>query len=405
MTMPYPSRAAFALSLASVLLLPGLAAAHPDMTAFDENIFAVEPVIIDCTLENGAAASCNQITVHYLPEGLEIGPFCPATLDDVGGIWDWTGENGQLYRVDAAFLRMLDSLGYRFFDDDGTVHVVDIATQRPSVDHACINVSPDESVTITMLLPVNPVMADQPTILGVVGKVGVALDGVPIFSDAPSIQQTGHMPALDTCGGHIDPGGWYHWHATASDIDTVFEGADVAAQCALPQDSSAQFGYAFDGFPMFGSTEADGALATDLDDCNGHVGLTVRGETYHYHASQDFPNLPACLVGVQARNNFSTTATAGIGATRAGQDGRNEPPRPGIGGPMNGGPGGPRGGGPGGPPPGFDEAATSLGITPQQLMEALGDPRGGRPDLAAAAARLGITESELRAALPPPPGR
>lgn len=136
-----------------------------------------------------------------------------------------------------------------------------LRTQRPAVDHACINVTTDEGMKITMLLPVEPVMADTPTELGVVGKVGVALDGVPIFSDAPSIQQTGHMPALDTCGGHVDPGGWYHWHATASDIDTVFETGHVDAHCALPQESSAQSGYAFDGFPMFGSAEADGETA------------------------------------------------------------------------------------------------------------------------------------------------
>ncbi|WP_417488788.1 hypothetical protein [Maricaulis sp.] len=258
--MPYLTRTACALTLASVLLLPGAAAAHPDMAAFDETAFATAPVTVDCTLENGDAATCSRITVNYLPEGLEIGPFCPATLDEVGGIWNWTGENGALYRIDAAFLQMLDSLGYRFFDDDGTVHVVDNATERPTVDHACINVSADESVTITMLLPLDPVMADQPAMLGVVGKVGAA---------------------------------------------------------------------------------------------------------------------------------------------RAGEDGRNEPPRP-----MDGGPGGaPGGGGPGGLPPGFGDAAASLDITTQALMDALGDPRGGRPDLAAAAARLGITESQLRAALPPPPGR
>ncbi|WP_417481930.1 YHYH protein [Maricaulis sp.] len=389
------------LALASPFILPAAASAHIHPDEFAPSAFIEAPETVDCTLEDGSEAQCHRITVGYLPEGLEIGPFCPATLDDVGGIWDWDGENAGLYRVDRAFLIMLDELGYRFFDEDGTVHVVDIATQRPGVDHACINVSADESVEITMLLPVNPVMAETPAMLGVVGKVGVSLDGVPIFSDAPSVLMTGHMPALDTCGGHIDPGGWYHRHATSTDLDTVFESTGVAAHCTLEQDSSAQFGYAFDGFPMFGSTEADGYPAIDLDDCNGHVGMTVLGETYHYHASEDFPNLPACLVGVQAQNNFSTTATAGIGATRAGQDGRNEPPRPMNGGPMNGGPRG----GPGGPPPGFEQAAESLGITPQALMEALGDPRGGRPDLAAAAVRLGITEGELRAALPPPPGR
>lgn len=394
--MPKLNHAIGTLLLAGVLTAPGLASAHDDihndMASFDASVFVEQPATVDCTLENGDAASCYEFTVSYLPDGLEIGPFCPATLDDVGGIWNWTGENGGLYRIDAAFLHMLDDLGYRFYDDDGTVHVVDIATQQPDVDHACINVSADETVTITMRLPVTPVMADTPAVLGVVGKVGVALDGVPIFSDAPSVEQTGHMPALDTCGGHIDPGGWYHWHATSTDIDTVFDAADVAANCALEQDSAALFGYAFDGFPMYGSTEADGTTPVALDACNGHVGETALGETYHYHASEDFPNLPPCLVGVQAEDNFSTTASAGVGATRAGTDGRSEPPRPAD-------------GGPGGMPAGFDEAAATLGITTEELLSALGVTAGGRPDLAAAAATLGITESELSAVLPPPPGQ
>ncbi len=375
------------LLFAGALLSPTIVLAHPDITAFSKTAFAEPPDTVECTLENGAAAECYEIVVNYLPDGLEIGPFCPATLDDVGGIWDWTGENAGLYRLDGAFWRMLDARGYRFFDDDGTIHVVDNATSRPAVDHACINVSVDETVKVTMLLPVIPEMAAAPTPLATVSKVGVALDGVPIFSDAPSVQQTGHMPALDTCGGHVDPGGWYHWHATSTDIDSVFANSDVDAHCALPQNGAAQFGYAFDGFALLGSTEADGSPAEDLDACNGHVMLTDGEETYHYHASLNFPNLPTCLVGVQAQNNFSTTATAGIGATRAGQDGRNEPP----------------GGGPGQTPPGIDKAATALGITAEELLQALGDPQGGRPNLAAAAEKLGITEDALRTVLPPPP--
>ena len=380
------------LLLSGAVMAPSAATAHPDLATFDATVFLEAPVTVDCMLENGAAAKCYEFTVNYLPKGLKVGPFCPETLDDAGGIWNWTGENGGLYRVDGEFLKMLDGLGYRFFDDDGTVHVVDNATERPTVDHACINVSADETVKITMRLPVAPVMADSPAMLGVVGKVGVALDGVSIFSDAPSIQQTGHMPALDTCGGHIDPGGWYHWHATSSDIDTVFDQANVEAHCAQEQDSTALFGYAFDGYPMVGSAELDGSPVSGLDECNGHVGETAVGVTYHYHASEEFPNLPACLVGVQAQNNFSTTATAGVGATRAGEDGRNEPPRP-------------NDGGPGGVPPGFDEAAATLGVTTDVLMQALGNPQGGRPDLAAAAKTLGTTEAKLRAILPPPPGR
>lgn len=380
------------LLVAASLAIPQNAMAHPDLAEFEATAFAEKPATVDCTLVNGEVSTCYKMIVSHLPEGLEIGPFCPSNLSDEGGIWHWTGENANLYRIDEAFFRMLDDLGYRFFDEDGTVHVVDIATQRPSVDHACINVSPEEDVTITMLLPINPVVADQPTPLGTVGKVGVALDGVPIFSDAPSIQQTGHLPALDTCGGHVDPGGWYHWHATSTDIEKTFGNANVHASCALEQSSSALFGYAFDGFAMYGSTDSDGTVPTNLDACNGHVGRTIRGSAYHYHASEKFPNLPPCLVGVQVNDNFSTTATAGIGAARAGEDGRSEPPRPGD-------------GGPGDMPEGFEEAAAELGVSIDTLMQALRSSGQGRPNLAAAAKTLAVSEDALRAILPPPPGQ
>ncbi|MFT6089467.1 YHYH protein [Sulfitobacter sp.] len=380
------------LGLIAALVGASPAFAHPNTAAFVQSAFLEVPEIVDCTLSDGTETQCHQITVGYLPEGLDIGPFCPATLDDAGGIWEWTGENAGLYRVDGDFLRMLDGLGYRFFDDDGNVYSVDNATEQPTVDHACINVSVDESVEITMLLPVDPVMADTPTQLGTVGKVGVALDGVPIFSDAPQIQVTGHMPVLDTCGGHVDPGGWYHWHATSTDMTTVFKTENVDANCTLDQNASAQFGYTFDGFALYGSREPDGSAPTGLDQCNGHVSRVADGTAvYHYHASETFPNLPPCLVGVQAQGNFSTTATAGVGAQRAGEDGRSEPPRP-------------QDGGPGGMPPGFEEAATALGVEPQALLEALGGP-GQQPDLAAAAKTLGVTENALRSVLPPPPNQ
>lgn len=388
--MPVKTKS-YLLPICAMLATATAALAHPDTETFVQSAFVETPGIVDCTLENGSETQCHEITVGYLPDGLEVGPFCPATLDDAGGIWEWTGENAGLYRIDGDFLRMLEELGYRFFDDDGNVYSVDNATEQPTVDHACINVSVDESVEITMLLPVDPVMADAPTQLGTVGKVGVALDGVPIFSDAPEIQVTGHMPALDTCGGHVDPGGWYHWHATSTDVATVFDAQDVNADCALEQDASAQFGYAFDGFALYGSLEPDGSAPVGLDECNGHVAAVAdHTEAYHYHASEDFPNLPPCLVGVQAQENFSTTATAGVGATRAGEDGRNEPPRP--------------EGGARGMPPGFEEAAATLGVDSQALLEALGGP-GQLPDFAAMAATLGVSEDALRAALPSPPNQ
>lgn len=171
----------------------------------------------------------------------------------------------------------------------------------------------------------------------------------------------------------------------------MFDAQDVSANCALEQDASVQFGYAFDGFPMFGSLEADGSVPVGLDTCGGHVGMTALGETYHYHASDDFPNLPACLVGVQVQNNFTTTATAGVGAQRADEDGRNEAPRP--------------EGGTGGMPPGFDTAADTLGITPEALLEAMTAAGWRDADLTEVAESLGIEESTLHDAMPLAPGQ
>jgi hypothetical protein len=53
-------------------------------------------------------------------------------------------------------------------------------------------------------------------------------------------------------------------------------------------------------------------------------------------------------------------------------------------------------------PPGFEQAAHTLGVTAEQLMDALGGA-AQRPDFAAAAAKPGVSEDTLRAALPSPP--
>ncbi len=310
---------------ASLLSIP--AAAHDQMEQFPD-AFHDKIEIVDCTLETGNEATCYEFTVGYLPDSVDPGPFCPATLEDEGGIWYWDGEDTGLYRLNREFWTFLDELGYRFFDDDGAIYQIDDGSTPPEVDHACMNLAADEDVTITMRIPVHPVMAAEPADLGTVAKVGVALDGAPIFADAPSVQDRGHLPALDLCGGHIDPGGWYHWHAVTSDIHSAFDAADIDAICNQTQESSALFGYAFDGFAIYGTSELDGSIPSDLDECNGHYGPTAdsNDDEYHYHAASEFPNLPPCLFGVQARGNFSTTADFGIGAERGPGGGR--PPRP-----------------------------------------------------------------------------
>ena len=365
------------------VITPAAAFAHPDAHSVADAALVSPAEIVDCTLETGEAAQCARYVVKYLPDDLEIGPFCPATLEDKGGIWHWDGEEAGLYRIDDDFLRMLDAQGYTFFNADGEVYSFDIRIEGPTEAHECIQGSVDPDVEMTVLIPTNPVMADEPTSLGTVAKVGIGLDGVPIFADAPSVLETGHMPALDTCGGHVDPGGWYHWHATATDVNAIYDSEGVDAECVnVAQDQTAQFGYAFDGFAMFGPLNHDGSLPDDLDECGGHVGLTeADGEAeYHYHAGNTFPNLPACLAGVVAQDNFATNAANGIGSANAG-----------------GGPGGPGGG------PDFDAMAETLNVDAETLKQAMEDAGGRGADLAKVAEALGVDEDALRAAMPAPP--
>ena len=354
--------------------------AHANEHSVQENALASPSQTVDCTLEDGTATECVSYVVKYLPEGLEIGPFCPATLEDEGGIWNWDGDRAGLYRINGDFLRMLDAQGYTFFNDEGEVYSFDIRVEGPTEPNECIAGSVDPEVEMTMLIPADPVMADEPTKLGTVSLLGVGLDGVPIFGDAPSVLVTGHMPALDNCGGHVDPGGWYHWHATATNVNAIYQAEGVEAECtSVAQDQTAQFGYAFDGFAMFGALDHDGITPDGLDECSGHIGLTEEGgePVYHYHAGESFPNLPTCLVGVVAEGNFSTTASTGAGSNNLD-------------------------GGPGGPGPDFGAMAEELGVDPDLLLQTLMDAGGPNADLNQVAEALDVSVDALREALPGP---
>ncbi len=85
------------------------------------------------------------------------------------------------------------------------MYVFDIRTEGLADINECIPASGDEAVQMMILLLLNPVMADARIELWPVAKVGLALNGVLIFADAPSVLETGHMPALDVCGGYINP--------------------------------------------------------------------------------------------------------------------------------------------------------------------------------------------------------
>ncbi|GHD83538.1 YHYH protein [Salinibacterium amurskyense] len=310
---------------------------------FADGALTADPITVDCTLENGSETTCYQFEVDSLSTAVDSdGPYCPATTSDVGGIWVWDGEDPGLYALDEDFWDLMSAQGYEFADENGDVTIVDPAGGAPSsstTENSCLQATPDDSYHLQVLIPTTPELLDEATDLSTISQVGLAFDGVTIFGDAPSVGDTGGLPALDACGGHIDPSGYYHWHFGAESIQSNLDAAGANVSCAIEQDNEAAVAFSYDGYVIYGSEE-DGAVPTDLDECGGHVSDTEEfGEVYHYHLSTDSPNLPVCRVGASATGNLTSPDGEGISLPNG----------------SGGGNGAPAGGPPAGGQPGRDE--------------------------------------------------
>ena len=203
----------------------------------------------------------------------------------------------------------MEAQGYDFVDADGNITVTDPGAGAADVGgtaNSCLEATADGSYHLQVLIPTTPEDLDTPTDLSTISQIGLALDGVTIFGDAPSVADRGGLPALDACGGHIDPSGYYHWHFGAESIQTNLDEADTGITCDIEQDVEAMIGLAYDGYAIYGPEE-DRAIPSDLDECSGHVSDTEEfGETYHYHLTYDSPNLPICRIGATAVATLSS---------------------------------------------------------------------------------------------------
>ena len=277
---------------------------------FAEDALTSDAATVDCTLSSGTTTTCYQLEVASLASTVDTsGPYCPATTNDVGGIWVWDGDEPGLYALDSDFWDLMSSQGFEFADADGTITVTDPAEGAASAGataNSCLEATPDGSYHLQVLIPTSPEDLDSPTDLSTISQVGLALDGVTIFGDAPSVADRGGLPALDACGGHIDPSGYYHWHFGAESIQTNLDDADAAVTCSVEQDAEALVGFAYDGYGIYGPEE-DRAIPADLDECSGHTSETTEfGTIYHYHLTYDSPNLPTCRVGATAEAGLTS---------------------------------------------------------------------------------------------------
>ena len=175
----------------------------------------------------------------------------------------------------------------------------------------------------TFRLPLEPVRNREITQLPM-GPIGVALNGVVFFNPF----ERGGMNAvegynqewLDSCCGHPEMRGVYHYHKFPSCLKSPF-----------PDDGkrhSPVIGFAFDGYPIYGPYEAEGEMAKDLsekeklDACNGHSD-PERG--YHYHVTPGkFPYIIGGYRGRVEASNNRNLARAGTGPLKNNARGKSE---------------------------------------------------------------------------------
>jgi hypothetical protein len=216
----------------------------------------------------------------------------------------------------------------------------------------------------TFYIPLHPQAAAKPTKTPF-GPIGVAVNGIPFYNqynaeggDAVKLE------VFDSCCGHPDPAGRYHYHKYPVCVKSPFK--DPAGQ------HSPLIGYAFDGYAIYGPNGEDGKPPTDLDECNGH---TDAEHGYHYHVTAGYPYILGGYHGVVETKNLEHGPPGGMGRP----PGMGGPPGAGKGGPGMQGKGPPLGmrrGGPGdhmGPPPDGGKGPPPFGPPPD------GGPPFGSP--------------------------
>lgn len=143
-------------------------------------------------------------------------------------------------------------------------------------------------------LPAEPQAAASPTCLGL-GVIGVTTDGVALFDSLDAAgRDAGAHELQDSCDGHPQQQGVYHYHTYSVCLATA--ASNVAG-------SSSLVGYALDGYGIFLERDAAGNLPTDadLDACHGRTSAVAwDGKTtvmYHYDITAEYPYTLGCFHG------------------------------------------------------------------------------------------------------------
>lgn len=143
-------------------------------------------------------------------------------------------------------------------------------------------------------VPAHPTAAATPSCTPL-GPIGVFLNGVLMFNalDAAG-RDAGAHELQDSCNGHPQSGGIYHYHDFSPCLDTPANSAPG---------SSTLVGYALDGYGIYVERDSHGHLPTDvgLDACHGRTSTVMWDDKptrmYHYDVTLEYPYFVGCFHG------------------------------------------------------------------------------------------------------------
>ncbi|MBT8244149.1 hypothetical protein, partial [Winogradskyella sp.] len=183
--------------------------------------------LVNATLTDGTTAECYKLVFKSNP--VADGPYCPATINDIGGVGIYDGATNPGFQVMKAELwNAMENDGYDIVDANGNITIADPAAGPPPSGGACLEATPDNNLELTFLIPAVPKLATSNDVISTVEHIGVSRDGIPLTGHPPSATQSGGgpggggtIPSLDPCGGHPDPFGYYHLHFGAEEMNNV----------------------------------------------------------------------------------------------------------------------------------------------------------------------------------------
>ena len=174
---------------------------------------------------------------------------------------------------------------------------------------------PIAAYDLDITVPRNPTYSEQPfcmnsLVTGVVTQTGSVWHANLAYGSY-WVDPIAALP-IDQCWGH-PYNKEYHYHG-------------YSWKCLPNQGGkkthSPLYGYAMDGFGIYGPRGENGRLLTnnDLDECHGHVGrIKWDGKwqmMYHYHLNNEYPYGPGCYRGKPSTYDAVTPHTHGYSASK-----------------------------------------------------------------------------------------